>query len=408
MDEELKREAERIRKADRFGAFVAVSPDPSFVRDAPLHGAWIAVKDNISVAGLPFTAGHPVFAKRIATEDAEAVRRLRLAGGRVAGVTQTDAGGFGVTTPAVRNPVAPGLTVGGSSGGAAAAVAAGIADIGLGTDTGGSVRIPAACCGLFALKPTYGLVPLDGVWPMAPTLDHVGLLTRDFDILVSAAGALLRAPMPEQVGRPRFGLDMTRIPYLAPGVAQSFLAAVARIKDAGFDVMPIVLPDRDAISAVHGTLVLAQVRSVYASLWPIGPTELGSPAHQALAIAHQLDQAAIERAHASAGKMIDEFNGVFGSVDAILTPTLAVDPPPAGARSIILNGHKMPVVAALVAETCIANLTGCPALVLPLTAGAGTGTVSLQVLAPLNRDAALLQYGAYLKTMFAPQTKGAE
>jgi Asp-tRNA(Asn)/Glu-tRNA(Gln) amidotransferase A subunit family amidase len=407
MDEELKREAARILKADRFGAFVAVRPDPSFVRAAPLHGAWIAVKDNISVAGLPFTAGLPVFANRVATEDAEVVRRLRLAGGRVAGVTQTDAAGFGVTTPAVTNPMAPGLAVGGSSGGSAAAVAAGIADIGLGTDTGGSVRIPAACCSLFAYKPTHGLAPLDGVWPMAPGFDHVGLLTRNFDILVRAALALLAESRPVQVGKPHFGVDMTRIPYLDHAVARSFLATIERLRDDGFGITPIVLPDRDTVSAAHGTLVLAQARSVYASLWSTDPAALGGVVHRALSIGYQLDQATIERAQASATKMIEEFNRVFSSVDAILTPTLPVAPPPLGTRSVMLNGRKMPAVAALVAETCIANLAGCPALVLPLATGAGNETVSIQVLAPPNKDAALLHFGAYLEPMFAAQMAGA-
>ncbi|MEN3293241.1 MAG: aspartyl-tRNA(Asn)/glutamyl-tRNA(Gln) amidotransferase subunit [Burkholderiales bacterium] len=407
MDEALKREAERILKADRFGAFVAVRPDPSFVRAAPLRGAWLAVKDNISVAGLPFTAGLPVFAKRIATEDAEAVRRLRLAGGRVAGVTQTDAAGFGVTTPAVTNPMAPGLAVGGSSGGSAAAVAAGLADIGLGTDTGGSVRIPAACCSLFAFKPTHGLVPLDGVWPMAPGLDHVGLLTRYFDTLVCAAGALLGESGPVHVEQPRFGVDMTRIPYLDHAVARSFLATIERLREAGFGITPVVLPDRDTISAAHGTLVLAQARAVYASLWSTDPAALGSTVHRALAIGYQLDEATVERAQASATKIVAEVNRVFSSVDAILTPTLPVPPPPVGARSVMLNGHKMPAVTVLLAETCIANLTGCPALVLPLATGVGNQSVSIQILAPPNKDAALLRYGAWLTPMFAAQMAGA-
>src|SRR5207244_567810 len=96
-----------------------------------------------------------------------------------------------VTTPAVINPLAAHLTVGGSSGGAAAAVAAGLASLGLGTDTGGSVRIPAACCGLFGFKPTFSRALLEGVWPLAPQFDHVGLLARDLDLLLPATAALL-------------------------------------------------------------------------------------------------------------------------------------------------------------------------------------------------------------------------
>src|SRR6266852_3751861 len=168
------------RSVDRFGAFVAFTPDAP-AGAGPLAGLRVAVKDNIAVAGLPFTAGH----------DAPAVRQLRDAGARIVGVTRTDAGGFGVSTPVVKNPAAPGRTVGGSSGGSAAAVAAGLADVALGTDTGGSVRIPAACTGLIGFKPTRGRIATDGVWPLAPSLDHIGVIGRDLDIVARTTEALL-------------------------------------------------------------------------------------------------------------------------------------------------------------------------------------------------------------------------
>src|SRR5882672_1020705 len=175
---------------DRFGAFVAIAPDAG-AGAGPLSALRVAVKDNIAVRGLPFTAGHPLFADRIADGDAWAVRRLRQAGARIVGVTHTDAGGFGVTTPTVANPAAPGKTVGGSSGGSAAAVAAGLADVALGTDTGGSVRIPAACTGLIGFKPTRGRVPTDGLWPLSTSLDHVGVIGRDLDRVAATAEVLL-------------------------------------------------------------------------------------------------------------------------------------------------------------------------------------------------------------------------
>jgi Asp-tRNA(Asn)/Glu-tRNA(Gln) amidotransferase A subunit family amidase len=401
MSDDIEKEAQALRQADRFGAYVAIRPDRSFVTNGPLTGVRIAVKDNIAVAGLPFTAGHPCFAKRIAAIDAEAVQRLRSAGGRVTGVTRTDAGGFGVTTPEVENPMAPGFTVGGSSGGAAAAVAAGLADIGLGTDTGGSVRIPAACCELFAFKPTHGRVPLEGVWPLAPSLDHIGLLAREFELIVAGAVALLGGPLIETVARPKFGVDMARMHHYDPEVAQNFLAAIGRIREAGFTVAPIELPERDAVVATHSTLVLAEARTIYADLWPAHAAHLAEPALQGLLLAYQLDQEAIECAQASARKIIAEFNMAFRHVDAVLTPTLAVATPRAGTRAVMLAGKKVPTVAALVAETCLANVTGSPALVLPLALGLGAKPVSLQIMAPRDKDATLLRYGAFLQAMVA-------
>ena len=163
---------------DPYGAFLSRCTG-EMPCSGPLTGVSIAVKDNIEVKGQPFTAGLPLFKDRLASRDANVVSLLKQAGAVISGMTVTDSAGFGVLTPEVKNPALEGCTVGGSSGGAAAAVAAGFAHIGLGTDTGGSIRIPAACCGLFGFKPSHGLISMDGVWPLAPSFDTLGFLARD-------------------------------------------------------------------------------------------------------------------------------------------------------------------------------------------------------------------------------------
>jgi Asp-tRNA(Asn)/Glu-tRNA(Gln) amidotransferase A subunit family amidase/ketopantoate reductase len=158
----------------------------------PLAGRPVGVKDIIAVAGVPTRCGSPASDPRAAGQDAAVVRRLRAAGAEVFATTQCLEYAAGFAHPAVgdtRNPRDPSRTSGGSSGGSAALVAAGVCDLALGTDTGGSIRIPAAYCGVVGLKPTYGLLPLDGVFPLSPRCDHVGTLTAT----VSGAAALLAA-----------------------------------------------------------------------------------------------------------------------------------------------------------------------------------------------------------------------
>lgn len=386
--------------ADDFGAFVAVRPDQSFVQESPLHGSWLAVKDNICVAGLPHTAGHPMFAQRVAPADAEAVSRLRAAGARVLGVTHTDAGGFGVTTPGVLNPANPALIVGGSSGGSAAAVAAGLADIGLGTDTGGSVRIPAACCGLYAFKPSAGRVPLDGVWPMAPSLDHLGLISRGLPLLRTAAPALLGTSLTPSGRMARYGVDPRRLKGMDPVVANAFAKFVDRLRAAGACVLEVELPQRNTVRAAHAIKVLHEARGVYAPFWPQGREALGAAARHALGIAQDIDAAAVVEAEALAARIRRKLDDVLAQVDAVLTPTLPVGPPAVGTRRVSLDFEQVPLVAALTAETAIANLTGCPALVLPMALGPGdAGSTSVQVLAAHGEDGALFEWGLDLELM---------
>src|SRR5439155_5811981 len=142
-------------------------------------GIRLAVKDLFDTAGIRTTYGSAIFADHVPSETAEAVRRLEAAGYADVGKANLHEFAYGVTSQnahfgTVPNPIAPGRLAGGSSGGSAAALAAGLADAALGTDSGGSIRIPAACCGIVGFKPTYDLVPLDGCFPLAPSFDHAG------------------------------------------------------------------------------------------------------------------------------------------------------------------------------------------------------------------------------------------
>src|SRR5215813_4458873 len=165
---------------------------------APVDGIPLAVKDLLDIAGLTTTYGSAVFADHVPAQSAEAVVRLEAAGYSNVGKTNLHEFAYGITSEnphfgTVPNPRAPGRIAGGSSGGSAAALAAGLADAALGTDSGGSIRIPSACCGTVGLKPTYDLVPTGGCFPLAPSFDHVGPMART----VADCRALLEALVPD-------------------------------------------------------------------------------------------------------------------------------------------------------------------------------------------------------------------
>src|SRR4051812_49580632 len=170
----------------------------------PGPGVRLAVKDLFDTSAVRTTYGSAVFADHVPSETAEAVRRLEDAGYASVGKTNLHEFAYGVTSQnlhygVVPNPAFPGRTAGGSSGGSAAAIVLGLADGATGTDTGGSIRIPAACCGIAGFKPTYGRVPIDGVFPLAPTFDHAGPLARD------VAGCI------ELMGFEQLGVEVTPV-----------------------------------------------------------------------------------------------------------------------------------------------------------------------------------------------------
>lgn len=391
--------------ADPWNAFVAHSApgEGAGLRSGPLAGARLAVKDNISVDGLPFTAGHALFARRVGTETAPAVARLCTAGARVVGVTRTDAGGFGVTTPEVTNPRFPDRIAGGSSGGSAAAVASGQADIGLGTDTGGSARIPAACCGVYGYKPTYGSVPTDGVWPLAPSLDHIGVMAGHLVMLRRSAEALMDAIWSDTV-RPRtlrVGMDPENLASCDAPVRRDFETLLQVLKASGVAVQPVHTSPSAQAADVHATLVLAEARRVYARWWPDCQMQLGEAARRALLAASGVDDDAIAHADQARAAICRANARVLTEVDVLLSPTLAVLPPRRAEWTVRINGQDTPTVTALVRQNCLADLTGDPALVMPLRVGSDGPLLSLQLTAARGRDEILFAYAGHLKQMLA-------
>ena len=383
---------------DPFGAYVERC-EPEEIADGDLSNVRVAVKDNIAVKGMLFSAGLDCFADRRATLDAAVVRDLRIAGAALNGVCTTDLAGFGVLTPAVTNPALSGHVVGGSSGGSAAAVAAGYADVGLGTDTGGSVRIPAACCGLFGFKTSYGSVSMEGVWPLANSFDTVGAMAANWDLLERTIKALLRLkPGGRSKERTKIGLDRVRLHQECnPDIVGAVEEFVSHLPDSRFEICSVRLPDRSATQRAHATRVLLEALPIYAPILDASPERLPDDLKKILRLAREIRDEEVRWSSETLSAAIGQAEEQFADVDVIALPTLPALPPIVGQKRISLGGHDLPPVAALTAETVLANVTGAPAVSLP--AGKGRARfIGVQLMGKPGTDPDLVAVGKDVTT----------
>ncbi|ADJ14786.1 amidase [Halalkalicoccus jeotgali] len=239
------------------GALEARFDDPA--TRPPLYGVPVGVKDIFNVEGFPMKAGSTVPSETVTGPEADSVRALKEAGALVLGKTVTTEFAYFEPGP-TRNPHDPEHTPGGSSSGSAAAVAAGFCPLALGSQTIGSVIRPAAFCGIVGLKPTYGRIPIGGVLPVAPSVDHVGFFTQDVAGAQLAASVLYEHWRPESTGVPTLGVPEG--PYLDqadPAAREAFDEQVARLETAGYEVRRVaLLEDIDAINDRHQRLVAAE------------------------------------------------------------------------------------------------------------------------------------------------------
>lgn len=350
-------------------------------------GARVAVKDLFDTAGLRTTYGSRVFAHNVPTASARAVELLEAAGYATAGKTNLHEFAFGITSQnphygTVPNPAFPGRTAGGSTGGSAAAIALGEADLGLGTDSGGSLRIPAACCELVGFKPSYGRVPLDGAFPLAPSFDHAGPITRDVAGCAAAMAALadLEPMALGSLADLEVGVAWTEA--ADPQVRELVEAVAARFprrRSVGLRTAVGVFPAFQAeIAEVHRELFARHGSDYGANVAAKVASCLELPASQAAAGLEARERYA------------EEFHAAIEGLDLLLAPTLPLLPPAA-------DVDELEVRARMTELTFPLNVVGAPALALPCGRSREGLPVSVQVIGRPRSDELVLGAAAALE-----------
>jgi Asp-tRNA(Asn)/Glu-tRNA(Gln) amidotransferase A subunit family amidase len=308
---------------------VITEVEPAAALPGPLHGKRLLVKDLIDTAGIRTTYGSRVYAGHVPARTAEAVERLVAAGAVVVGKANLHEFAWGVTSQnpwygTVRNPAHPGRTTGGSSGGNAAALAAGMCDLGLCTDTGCSVRLPAACCGVVGLKPAWGRIPTDGVFPLCPTFDTVGPMATSVADVALAWSALTGAPVPEpQLRGLTVGL-LTRPPSVGgPPAAENRAAEqyVALLEELGARVVEASIPEPPEDT---WPLFYFEAAESHRATFPARAGEYGDNVRAKLEHAQTIDPADADRARES----VRRWRGYRPEVDLYVAPTLGIEIPP--------------------------------------------------------------------------------
>ena len=342
-----------------------------------LHGVPISIKDIVDVRGVPTTAASRVREGHIAAADAPTVTLLRRAGAIVIGKTNLHEFAFGTTNedsafgPA-RNPHDPSRSPGGSSGGSAAGVAAGMSLATLGTDTGGSIRIPAALCGIVGLKPTYGEVSADGVVPLSRTLDHIGPLALDVTDAWLLYHALVGRPVTRQLSAaPASGLRLG-VPrryfcdLLDDGVKASFERALDQIQRAGARVDVVDIKHADLIAPIYLHIVLSDAVAYHAATLDSMPERYTVPVRTRLEMGRSILAEDYVRALSGRETLRREVDAALSSRDALVMPSVPIPAPPIGAVQIRVGNQEEPVRNLTLRLTQLFDLTGHPAISLPM------------------------------------------
>jgi aspartyl-tRNA(Asn)/glutamyl-tRNA(Gln) amidotransferase subunit A len=355
-------------------------------------GVRLAVKDLFDTAGVRTTYGSLVYVDHVPDRTASAVTRLEDAGYVSVGKTNLHEFAWGITSENphyghVPNPLAADRIAGGSSGGNAVAIVDGDADAGIGSDSGGSIRIPAACVGITGFKPSHGLVPVDGCFPLAPTFDHVGPMAPD----VAGCVAMMRALVPgfepaslDDLGDLRVGVAWTE--GAEPLVRERVEAAAAH------------LPGRARLDLPFATgfyaIFAREAAESHTGLFPERREQYGEDVATKLGGAIRLDDEEVDTAATGLARYREAMAEATAGVDLVLTPTLEHVAPPLGIGDLALRGRMIKL-------TFPWNATGSPALALPCGAAEDGLPASVQIVGRPGDDALVLAAGALLERSLA-------
>lgn len=344
------------------------------------------------------TYGSPLFGDHVPAETAPAVAALKAAGWDMVGKTNLHEFAFGATSEnphfgVVPNPLAPGRVAGGSSGGNAAALVLGAADLALGTDSGGSIRIPAACCGVVGFKPTYGLVTLEGCFPLAPSFDHAGPMARD----VATCEQALRVLVPGFESHTLASLEEIEI-----GVA--WVATADPLVRARVGAAAALCPHRRAIEPPEPEgvrrLFMHEVAGVHRELFAENSDLYGEDLRIKIERCLDVTDSEAERAIRHREEYREAVEEALAGIDLLITPTLPCVAPPVGAGGT----GDLEVSERLISRTFPFNALGWPALALPCGLAEDGLPASVQLVGRPGSDALVLAAGRLLETALADQT----
>jgi len=408
--------AEELACRDELHPFVAVDPE-RVLADAsaadedlahgidrgPLHGILIGIKDIVDVEGMATRCGSVLTSAAPASADATAVARLRAAGAVIAGKTTTHELACGVVSAPAKNPWDPSRVPGGSSGGSAVAVATGLVPIALGSDTGGSIRIPASLCGTAGIKATYGLVPLDGVAPLSVSLDHLGPLGIGVADCAVALGVLAGNGCDYTVGLNR-GVDGWRIGVLdtgpfapmQPAVADALATAVVAYQGLGATVEPVTIPELNHVLAAEFGIIAPEAYALHRDALATRPLDIDPGIRTLLTGGAVVAESVTNRAHAARAMIAAAIASTMTELrlDALLAPTVPATAAAIDGLEQVIGDRVEHVAMSNVRTTAPFNISGQPAVNVPVGLDSGGLPIGVQIAARAGDDDLALQ-GAF-------------
>jgi aspartyl-tRNA(Asn)/glutamyl-tRNA(Gln) amidotransferase subunit A len=422
---------EKARKSAKETDKRVASPSKRVI--SRLDGIPIAIKDNFFIRGVRCTAGSKILSNFVPEYSAPVVEKLEKAGAVILGTTNLHEFASGVTNVnphygTARNPCHTDRITGGSSGGSAAVVAAGLAFAALGTDTSGSVRIPASLCGVVGLKPTYGLVSTRNTIPLAPSLDHVGILTRScvdaaivlelvsgYDELdpnsVKAPGKYdyvqqtLRARddnLHYKIGVPRNSMFLEP---LSEEVHEAFEKVKINLRSLGFELGEVEIPSVEVYRETWAPIRFSEA-SAYHDLWlKSRPGDYGEDVRRMLERGREFSGVEYIKAKKQATELRKNMMKILEDLDAIITPTTPIPAPKISETDVSIGSFKTDIYSTLVRQTLPFNVTGLPAVSIPMGLSKHGLPFGLQIVGKEFDEGTILGIGsAYEKKFGRPQS----
>lgn len=398
--EEARRTAEKAEKEVQRGQYRGL-----------LHGIPVSIKDLMDTRGVKTTYGSRIFSENIPSEDATVVKKLKEAGAIMLGKTNTHEFALGGITPPTRNPWGLDRIPGGSSGGSAAAIAAGSALTTLGSDTGGSIRIPASYCGVVGLKPTYGLVSRAGVFPESWSLDHVGPITRYVEdcavMLQFTAGYDEKDPATRKRKVPDYVVELQKsVDGLRAGVPRNHffehvdhevLSAVRQaikvLERLGVSIHELTVPAIDGIMGAYTALDSAEVAANHRRIYAGHAHEYMYESKVYIEAGFFVSATQYIDALRARPKLTAQFLEAMKDVDVMLTPSQPIVAPKIGEKEAFIDGYKEDLMLTMVRFLAPFNLTGLPALSICCGFNSDNLPIGLQVVGKPFQESTVLRVG---------------